>query len=394
VEAELEFGSHVRDLIPGDPDDVERLTGRLRTFAGGMSGAAERLTSIQAGEWRGPAGDAFRALLGKQPERFHVAGSAFSEAASAVARYAEILRQAQADAGRAIVLFEQGHRQTQAWRQEHDRYDAEARAAALNGTTPVTPRPPETDPGAGDRARAQQLLDDARALVQAQARTTASLLRAAQEAAPERPGLLDALTGGTGKAFASLGGTLTGAWDATTAFLDDAAGWVSDTWEAIDGPDLTRIVAGTAGVIAGVVAVEQGVAMAAAGVVALIPGTAVAATGVGTLPGAAIDLGALGLVAEGVGLVAGGGFIAVKSSDLLSEGISGLKVHMSKKPDIRQINDVARRHGIRDRKKFGNWIEKEKKADPGTKNERGDYTYEELEEKAEEYKAEGNEGNE
>lgn len=61
---------------------------------------------------------------------------------------------------------------------------------------------------------------------------------------------------------------------------------------------------------------------------------------------------------------------------------------MVKKRDNRQINAVAKEFnmGREERKRFGNYIESEKALGyGGTQNERGDFTYEELREKAREF---------
>jgi hypothetical protein len=56
-----------------------------------------------------------------------------------------------------------------------------------------------------------------------------------------------------------------------------------------------------------------------------------------------------------------------------------------KKQDLKQVNDVSREFGV-DRNKFGRFLEEEKQAGAGgTLNERGDFTYDELREKAAEF---------
>jgi hypothetical protein len=81
--------------------------------------------------------------------------------------------------------------------------------------------------------------------------------------------------------------------------------------------------------------------------------------------------------------------VAVGGTALLGHGVIGLTVAFAqKKRDLKEINGAVRRHGIKDRRDFGDFIEEEK-YDPGTKNERGDYTREELDRKAEEYKEQG-----
>ena len=61
---------------------------------------------------------------------------------------------------------------------------------------------------------------------------------------------------------------------------------------------------------------------------------------------------------------------------------------MGKKRDIQQVNAIAREFGMSPpiRKEFGKFIEKEKaNGDIGTLNVKGDFTWEELQEKAEEF---------
>lgn len=55
------------------------------------------------------------------------------------------------------------------------------------------------------------------------------------------------------------------------------------------------------------------------------------------------------------------------------------------KYDIKQVNDVAKEFGMSkfQRKEFGRFLEKQKEQDlGGSKNERGDFTYQELQQQA------------
>ncbi|MGL5032342.1 MAG: hypothetical protein ACRC6M_00905 [Microcystaceae cyanobacterium] len=61
---------------------------------------------------------------------------------------------------------------------------------------------------------------------------------------------------------------------------------------------------------------------------------------------------------------------------------------MGKKRDIQQINAIAQELGMSPpvRKAFGKFIEKQKaKGDIGTLNTKGDFTWKELQQKAEEF---------
>ncbi|MFW6358073.1 MAG: hypothetical protein ACOC0N_02485 [Chroococcales cyanobacterium] len=58
------------------------------------------------------------------------------------------------------------------------------------------------------------------------------------------------------------------------------------------------------------------------------------------------------------------------------------------KKDIKQVNDIATKFGMteEDRFEFGQFLEDEKKSgNRGSKNDRGDFTYAELEQKAREF---------
>ncbi len=271
--SDLAVGARPLDLVPGNPEDLDRLASRLSTFAVGMAEAADHLGSIKAGEWKGPAGDAFRTLIGEQPDKYDRAAFAFSQASTALSRYASALREAQADVQRAIHIHEQAERETQAWNREWDRHDAEVKAATASGAAPSSPRPAGTDPGAGDRARAQRLLDDARLVVDSQGRAAASALLDVQETAPKEPGLLDSVLGAAGDA-----------WSAFTGFLalEDAGSWVADTWDDVSswleevGRSLLEALASAPLVIAGG-------AMIVVGGVLIVGGVAIAVTTAGTL---------------------------------------------------------------------------------------------------------------
>lgn len=59
---------------------------------------------------------------------------------------------------------------------------------------------------------------------------------------------------------------------------------------------------------------------------------------------------------------------------------------MGRKDDLKQVDAVAREFGIFDRHEFGDYLEECKASgDRGTKNDRGDFTYEELQAKAKEF---------
>ncbi len=221
------------ELVPGDPSELDELAEVLSGFARRLVDAADGLLDLDAGGWEGPAAEAFRELVGEQPRRYDQAAEAFIRAASAIARYAEVVRRAQGRATRGLELQGRADELTRAWDDDWRRYQAEAAA------NPVPPlRPPDDDPGRPDRAGAQRMVDEARDEVDTEARVLADTLAAAEEHAPRAPGLLASLLDGLGQFFGGLfadgaGGALGDAWGSVTALLDDPGAWVVDTWDGI-----------------------------------------------------------------------------------------------------------------------------------------------------------------
>lgn len=235
--AELAAGATARDLVPGDPDELDRLAARLSVFASGMSDAADKLGNVEAAGWTGPAAEAFSTLVGEQPEKYRAAGSSFGEAISALRAYTGVLRRAQADAGRAVMLVASADRESEQWRGQRAAHDADVRTAQINGDPPPAGRePPASDPGGADRAAAQRLLGDAREQVRAQGRVMAAALSAAADDAPEKPGLFDRVVDGVGDFFGGVWEGVKGIGDtvvmlaklSTIRMLIDPKGWRRD----------------------------------------------------------------------------------------------------------------------------------------------------------------------
>jgi hypothetical protein len=104
---ELAPGARPEELVPGRPDEVERLAARLARFATSSGEAAARLDSIDERTWSGEAGQLFREAVGPVPARLTTAAGAFTAAARALTAYAAVLKEGQAAAARAVRLVEQ-----------------------------------------------------------------------------------------------------------------------------------------------------------------------------------------------------------------------------------------------------------------------------------------------
>jgi hypothetical protein len=142
-------GALAGDLVPGDPDGVERLAGRLRRFAAATGDASAGLTGLDSGHWSGQAADLFRAAVGPVPRELVRAGAAFAAAALAFTRYAAALRAGQAAATSAIRLVEQSTPDSRAADQEAARGMVErARAEVAEAAQAAATRLDEAAAGA------------------------------------------------------------------------------------------------------------------------------------------------------------------------------------------------------------------------------------------------------
>jgi Phage tail lysozyme len=231
VTSELTLGATGRDLIQGDPDELDRLAARLAVLADGMGESGRKLADVHAAGWTGPAADTFRGLTGEQPAKHHLAAAAFQDAVAAIRGYASVLRQAQADAGGAASQFTEASARSQAWQRTHTSHEAIVRAAAAAGRpAPVGPAPPPHDPAAADLVASHRLVADARAAVHAQGRAAAAALAVAADGAPDRPALLASLPTSVGDLISGTQRILTPVWHATGAALEDVDGWLK-SWE-------------------------------------------------------------------------------------------------------------------------------------------------------------------
>jgi hypothetical protein len=312
--AELAAGVRALDLVPGDPDELDRLAARLDVFAGGMGDAANKLTDVHAAGWTGPAADAFGGLVGEQPAKYHKAGSAFGQAVGAIHGYTAVLRRAQADAGRAVTQFTDASAQSQSWQRAHSAHEAQVRSAkAVGDPPPPGPAPPASDPAASDLAASRQLLADARSAVQAQGRVAAAALVAATDGAPEKPGLMHRMMGGIGDFVGGAGHALSSVWHATEGVLEDVGGFLKDVWDDF-GPDLLEIAAGALMMVAGGMVITIGLGMEGGGLI-------LDATGVGAIAGVPINVAGVAVIAGGLVIIGGGGVMMMKGGSDLGDDI-------------------------------------------------------------------------
>jgi hypothetical protein len=221
MSSDLHAHASPTSLIPGDPDSVEELARKVGVLARGLGEGQSKLAAIRSGDWRGKGGEAFRGLIGEQPAKFGTASDAFGKAAGALVRYAEVLRQAQHDAGLAVDQYGRGEQTSRQWQGQHH----------------------GNDPGEPDRNAAHRTLSSARSRVEAEARRTSKALFTAADDAPKKPSLLHRVFSGVehlltdksalGHVLLDFGAGMMdgavdmakGAWMLTGAALTDPAGF-------------------------------------------------------------------------------------------------------------------------------------------------------------------------
>jgi hypothetical protein len=152
-------GAGPADLVPGDPDEVERVALRLTRVAVSASDAADRLRVLDTDVWSGESAELYRAAVGDVPSRLTAAASAFGAAAQALRDYGRALR--------------------------------EGRSAAVNTGRMVERSTPET--AASDQQAADALMARTTDEIEAAARLAADRLARAQADAPRSDGATGAV---------------------------------------------------------------------------------------------------------------------------------------------------------------------------------------------------------
>ncbi|MCT2582646.1 putative T7SS-secreted protein [Actinophytocola gossypii] len=94
----------VRDLVPGDPEQIWLLADSYNRMARAVEDVGRGFRSLDVGGWNGRAAEAFHAWLERQPRRFQDAGDGYGRVAAALDTYASVLAWAQRQAGEVIAL--------------------------------------------------------------------------------------------------------------------------------------------------------------------------------------------------------------------------------------------------------------------------------------------------
>lgn len=187
--AELGQTTDPKALVPGDPDTIFAQARTLDERRRDVETTGQSLRRIDTGGWTGAASERFHEQHNTDVPRWFHAADSFDIGAQTLTEHANVLFWAQAQAGDAIALWQQGENATAAAVAAHETAVADAAAAtranaARNDPTVVT-APGFVDTGAPLRAQAQAVLADARRQLTEAGDRAAEALLAEAETAPQ-----------------------------------------------------------------------------------------------------------------------------------------------------------------------------------------------------------------
>jgi len=160
-----------RELVPGSPEALQDVARQFDTYAQELEQVGVRLGRIDVPGWTGRAASAFHDSLATERSRWLQGSDMLSAGAAAIRDHAQVLLVAQRRAQEAIELWEQGVAATGAARERY----ASTLPLPVGTEAGATP-PPFVDPGAEIRRTAEQVLEEARALVRESGQRAAQAL--------------------------------------------------------------------------------------------------------------------------------------------------------------------------------------------------------------------------
>jgi hypothetical protein len=276
---QLARADHPRQLVSGEPGEVEELAAQARRLVLDAAQGANEVRSLTVGQWIGAAADAVVTEVGDVPGRLDTAAESFGSVAAALLDYAGELTEAQGVARRAMVEWAQA--------EEVGRAGSVAAGSSFNGA--AWPADLASGPGAEHGEAARRLLGASHDLAKRSAAELASVLRRAADAAPHKPGFWSKVGHFLGDTAKDLGRDMTNLGAATVNAL------ASLGVAMIDHPeDTLAVAAGVALMAVSAGGEATGIALSATGVGAIagVPVAAVSAAGVAA--GASVAVAAMG----------------------------------------------------------------------------------------------------
>ncbi|MFD7323107.1 putative T7SS-secreted protein [Streptomyces sp. NPDC059875] len=191
-EAQLGQSEEPNELVHGNAGEVTATVKNLRDFQSAFDSVGRGLKVLDSGRWKGEAADAFQEKYRALPTDWLHASDAFGAAAAALEAYGTTITWAQGKAREAIALHKQGNDSSTTAQAAYEKKVADYKAS-LDGDDPLPCPAPGTDPGDAQRARAQEILTDARRQRSEAADTAKKAIAAALAHAPAEPSAGDQL---------------------------------------------------------------------------------------------------------------------------------------------------------------------------------------------------------
>ncbi|MFD5747032.1 putative T7SS-secreted protein [Streptomyces sp. NPDC127033] len=185
-ERQLGQSEEADELIHGSTARINASARNLTDFQDAFELVGRGMKNLDSGHWKGAAADAFREKFAPLGGDWLRAADSFGDAAGALTTYATTVTWAQAEATEAIARHEEGEAASKAAVAAYNK-KVDAYNAARTGPDPL-PDPGEfTDPGEARRARAREILTEARRQRDEAAETARKAIAAALAHAPAMP---------------------------------------------------------------------------------------------------------------------------------------------------------------------------------------------------------------
>ncbi|MEV6133333.1 putative T7SS-secreted protein [Streptomyces violaceusniger] len=172
-----------KDLIPGNPDDIDDLVLELRAYAGAFQDGKDKLRPLELADWSGKGASEFRKSVDRLPKELTSGHDQFTHAASALAAYATKLRSVQKRCEPIIEDADAARAASKSHNTKVETYND----AVKRGDEQLPEKPSETDPGIaameGCVGRLDKLIEELQLVVDASKKK----IDKAAEKAPNKP---------------------------------------------------------------------------------------------------------------------------------------------------------------------------------------------------------------
>lgn len=174
------------ELVHGKPEKIAEAVKNLRDFQRAFDLVGGGMKKLDASHWKGEAANAFREKFHTLPTDWLHAADAMENAAKALETYSKAIVSAQGKAREAIALYKEGDQDSKSAVDTYNK-KVDAYNAARTGDSPLPDPGVFTDPGKAKRARAREILNDARTARNEAGETAKAAVSAALAHAPKEP---------------------------------------------------------------------------------------------------------------------------------------------------------------------------------------------------------------